>query len=45
MSWVLLVRAQAALPELVEQLTACGLLVEGEMGLEMTETGAQAHDG
>jgi len=37
-----LVRAQAALPELVEQLTDCGLLVEGEMGLEITETGAQA---
>jgi hypothetical protein len=37
-----LVRAQAAVPELVEQLTDCGLLVEGEMGLEITETGAQA---
>jgi hypothetical protein len=37
-----LVRTQAALPELVEQLTDCGLLVEGEMGLEITESGAQA---
>jgi hypothetical protein len=37
-----LVRAQAAFPELVEQLTECGLLVEGEMGLEITETGVQA---
>jgi hypothetical protein len=37
-----LVRTQPALPELVEQLTDCGLLVEGEMGLEITPSGAQA---
>jgi len=36
-----LVNVQANASKLVEELTAVGLLVEGEMGLEMTEAGVQ----